>query len=127
MKKIVLMLSMIFVIMVAAGCSGNNDKMEAVVYQVEPERMAIYTTQGEGGLGVISITEKIKFLDEEGKAVSSSDILPGQLIEITHSGIVAEMYPPLYPGVRKIQIKGMADEALYTKAIEAWEAWECQP
>jgi CheY-specific phosphatase CheX len=132
MKKSILFILLAVILISQLGCSASGESTIAVVLGTSGETtgsISFYTTQSDnyaGDLASASITEDTKLVDENGKAISLSDIVPGDLIQITHSGVVQEMYPPNYPEVYEVQVQGAAEEDLYALALERQHEWESQ-
>jgi hypothetical protein len=72
------------------------------------------------------INAKTKLVDAQGKTITISDIQPGQLVELTFSGLIQESYPATYADVYQVKIMGPAEDELYTLAKERQAEWEHQ-
>jgi hypothetical protein len=72
------------------------------------------------------INAETKLLDAQGKTIAISDIQPGQLVELTYSGLIQESYPATYADVYQVKIMGRAEDELYTLAKERQAEWKNQ-
>lgn len=86
----------------------------------------LYNKEGAGGNGELAyaaLEDSTEITDKSNNRINLSEIMPGQLVKIVHSGIVQETYPPTYPQVFKVSVLGNADEALIEKAMQAEAAF----
>jgi hypothetical protein len=72
------------------------------------------------------INAKTKLIDAQGKTIVVSDIQPGQLVELTFSGLIQESYPATYADVYQVKIMGPAEDELYVLAKERQAEWKSQ-
>lgn len=72
------------------------------------------------------INADTKLVDANGKIIEISDIQPGQLIELTHSGLIREIYPGEYAEVYKVRVLGAADDNFYQQGKDKMNEWNSQ-
>jgi hypothetical protein len=72
------------------------------------------------------INAETKLVDAQGKTIAVSDIQPGQLVELTYSGLIQESYPATYVDVYQVKIMGPAEDELYALAKERQAEWKSQ-
>lgn len=72
------------------------------------------------------INSNTKLIDAKGKTIKITDIQPGQLIELFHSGLILESYPGQYAEVYKVKVLGAADENFFQQGKDRMNEWNKQ-
>lgn len=71
-----------------------------------------------------SSAKKLKIVNENNKRLTPEAIKPGDLIEVTFDGYIAESYPRQLYSVKKIEILGAAPHYLNEMAQEEYKAYK---
>ena len=92
---------------------------KAVVLSSRDASLRVYTgNDHSSSLMVAGLRKNTRVVNEEGKRISITDIQPGQLVEITHEGLIFLSYPGQYGEIYQIKVVGQADEAFYSLGKE---------